>query len=89
MRSLSVRSWDVVERVAAAWLLAALVALVACLMVVTACRAVAEVRRALGGREQGQGQGLTRQARTYPDPVCEWCGGVMDGKSCQCEGVEL
>lgn len=25
----------------------------------------------------------------YPDPVCEWCGGIMDGHSCQCEGGGL
>lgn len=25
----------------------------------------------------------------YPDPVCEWCGGIMDGRGCQCDGGEM
>jgi len=25
----------------------------------------------------------------YPEPVCPWCGGIMDGHGCQCNGVTL
>jgi len=25
----------------------------------------------------------------YPDPVCPWCGGLMDGHGCRCKGVGL
>jgi len=24
----------------------------------------------------------------YPDLVCPWCGGIMDGRDCQCHGGE-
>jgi len=84
MRSLSDRNWEMIERVVGTWLLALIVVLSVLLAVVVACRVVVVAGRAL---EQGQ-EGLTRQARAYPDPVCEWCGGIMDGHGCQCEGVE-
>ncbi|MDD2600905.1 MAG: hypothetical protein PHO37_17060 [Kiritimatiellae bacterium] len=69
------------EYVAGAWILAGVVLVAACLLGVCACRVVARVR-----------EGLQQQARTvanYPEPVCEWCGRPMDGRSCTCEGREL
>lgn len=85
MNNLSVKTWETVERVVGTWLLALIVLLTVLLAVVVASRVVVVAGRAL---ERGQEQGLTRQARAYPDPVCEWCGGIMDGHGCQCEGVE-
>ena len=89
------REWSAMVAVVCAWLLAAVMAGVLAVRAVRVVRGWMERERvewldeSRESRSTSAAPELSELGAVYPEPVCEWCGGIMDGHSCQCEGGEL